>query len=155
MNRFIDIFYNFPLVVSGIAWLIAQLLKTVVNIVTERRLNFVSLMASGGMPSSHSATVSALAVSIGLTEGFASPFFAIAFLFAYIVMYDAAGVRRETGEQAKILNKMLIDLTEGHTDEMPKQLKELVGHTPLQVFAGAVLGIAIAIAARFIVYGTL
>lgn len=155
MNRFIDIFYNFPLVVSGIAWFIAQLLKTVVNIVTERRLNFVSLMASGGMPSSHSATVSALAVSIGFTEGFASPFFAIAFLFAYIVMYDAAGVRRETGEQAKILNKMLIDLTEGHTDEMPKQLKELVGHTPLQVFAGAVLGIAIAIAARFIVYGTL
>jgi acid phosphatase family membrane protein YuiD len=70
-------------------------------------------------------------------------------------MYDAAGVRRETGEQAKILNKILVDLTEGHTDEMPKQLKELVGHTPLQVFAGAVLGIAIAIAAKFIVYGTL
>jgi acid phosphatase family membrane protein YuiD len=155
MNRFIDIFFNFPLVVSGIAWLIAQLLKTVVSIVTERRLNFVSLMASGGMPSSHSATVSALAISIGLTEGFASPFFAIAFFFAYIVMYDAAGVRRETGEQAKILNKILVDLTEGHTDEMPKQLKELVGHTPLQVFAGAVLGIAIAIAAKFIVYGTL
>ena len=155
MNRFIDIFFNFPLVVSGIAWLIAQLLKTVVSIVTERRLNFVSLMASGGMPSSHSATVCALAISIGLTQGFRSPLFAIAFLFAYTVMYDAAGVRRETGEQAKILNKILVDLAEGNTDEMPKELKELVGHTPLQVFAGAVLGIVIAVAAKYIVYGVI
>ena len=153
---FKDFFSNYLLMSALSGWFIAQVVKTIICLFNKEKVGLSMLLFSnGGMPSSHSATVSALAVSIGLTEGFASPFFAVAFLFAYIVMYDAAGVRRETGEQAKILNKMLIDFTEGHTDEMPKQLKELVGHTPLQVFAGAVLGIAIAIAAKFIVYGTL
>lgn len=112
-------------------------------LIKERRFTFTFLVSSGGIPSSHSATVCALATSIGKSHGYDSVFFAIAFILAFIVMYDATGVRRETGEQAKILNKIMRDLDEGNTDDMQKELKELIGHTPIQVFAGAILGIAI------------
>jgi acid phosphatase family membrane protein YuiD len=145
MSDFIKLFTNYPLWSAGISWITAQILKSVIWVIQKRRFSFISLVASGGMPSSHSATVCALATATGRLNGYDSVDFAIAFILAFIVMYDAAGVRRSAGEQAKILNKMMEDIERGETENMPKQLKELIGHTPLQVFAGAVLGIMIAI----------
>ncbi len=145
MQFLMDILSNYCLMSAAASWLIAQLLKTVVLIVQNRKFSFVSLIASGGMPSSHSASVTALATSVGIAEGFASPVFAVTVLFAFIVMYDATGVRRETGRQAQVLNRLMADLEEGKSENLPAHLKELVGHSPLQVFAGAGVGILIAI----------
>lgn len=145
MSALIKIFINYPLCCAVVSWIVAQVLKSVIWIIQKRRFSFISLVASGGMPSSHSATVCALATATGRLKGFDSVEFAISFILAFIVMYDAAGVRRSAGEQAKILNRMMEDIERGETENMPKRLKELIGHTPLQVFAGAVLGIMIAI----------
>ena len=145
MTFFQEMFCNIPLISAAVAWLIAQGLKTVIWMIKHRRFSFISLVASGGMPSSHSASVCALATSVGMQAGFSSIGFAICFVFAFIVMYDAAGVRRAAGEQAKILNVLMDDIGQGHTEDMPKRLKELLGHTPLQVFAGAILGVMIAL----------
>ena len=93
-----------------------------------------------------------IAVALGITQGFDYPVFAVAAAFAFIVMYDASGVRRAAGEQAKILNRILDDIEGGIKDEFPKRLKELIGHTPKQVYAGAILGIIIAVSGYFIVY---
>lgn len=134
---------NFPLVCAGTAWLIAQIAKVFTGIFRVRKFSITALLfGNGGMPSSHSASVCSLAVSCALAFGVGSGYFAIAFLFAIIVMGDAAGVRRETGEQAKVLNRLMKDLiTPNHQGEVNKDFKELVGHTPLQVFVGALLGI--------------
>ncbi len=145
MNEFVLIFKNYPVVSAFIGWISAQIIKTVICIIRTKKFNFYTLIGSGGMPSSHSATVCALATSIGRANGFDSIEFALSFVLAFIVMYDAAGVRRSAGEQAKILNKIVEDLQVGKTEQMPKRLKELVGHTPVQVFAGAVLGVMIAV----------
>ena len=145
MKEFIDIFTNYPVMCAFISWVAAQILKTVLWVIKNRKFNFLTLIGSGGMPSSHSSTVCALATAIGRTNGFESVEFALSFVLAFIVMYDAAGVRRATGEQAKILNRIVSDLQGGKTEDMPKRLKELVGHTPLQVFAGAVLGVMITV----------
>ena len=126
------------------AWLVAQTIKVAIGAVTEKKFNFRWFVGSGGMPSSHAATVSALTTSVGLTYGFTSPFFAIVFFLAFIIMFDAQGVRRQSGHQAEALNKIIEDiyLNKGIQQE---RLKELLGHTPIQVFIGAAIGILIAL----------
>ena len=126
------------------AWLIAQTIKAAIGVVQEKRFNFKWFVGSGGMPSSHAATVSALATAVGLTYGFASPLFAITFFLAFIIMFDAQGVRRQSGHQAEALNQIIEDiyLNKGIQQE---RLKELLGHTPVQVFTGAAIGILVAL----------
>lgn len=134
---------NLILNLSIIAWAAAQILKVMVVLVTERRWNWRYILSSGGMPSSHSATVCACAAATADLYGVSSPMFAIAAILAFVVMYDAANVRRETGEQAKVLNYMM-DNWNGEGDELlAKDLKELIGHTPFQVLMGALLGVAV------------
>ncbi|WP_020062118.1 divergent PAP2 family protein [Bacillus sp. 123MFChir2] len=134
------ILHNNPLMSAVIAWFLAQLAKVIMTLVKKREFDFAQFFASGGMPSSHSSTVTALAIAIGIEEGFSSSIFAIATIFAIIVMYDASGVRLAVSKQAKILN----DFFHGRQTEY-KKLNELVGHTPYQVIVGALLGIVVAI----------
>jgi len=141
-----DVLNNYVLICAILGWLIASIAKIIIILIREKRLDFRKLVASGGMPSSHSATVSSLATAVARTDGFGSTIFAIAFMFAFIVMYDAAGVRRAAGEQAKILNQLVNNPAIWNNPvRLKKNLKELIGHTPLQVFVGAALGILIAI----------
>lgn len=124
------------------AWLIAQGLKGLLALYKHKRWDFRRFVGAGGMPSSHSAFVSALATGVGLTDGWASTSFALALVFSLIVMYDAAGVRLAASKQATILNKMMqefFDEREFHHE----RLKELIGHTPVEVIVGALLGIFI------------
>lgn len=123
-----------------IAWLIAQLLKILIVLLLEGRFDLTRLTGSGGMPSSHSAVVVATALSCARVCGFASAEFAICAVLAFIVMYDASGVRRAAGEQAKILNYIMDNWSHQTPELFKKELKVLLGHTPLQVLAGAVLG---------------
>lgn len=135
---------NLILNLAILAWAAAQVLKLIVTLITERRWDWQHILSSGGMPSSHSAFVCAMASSIACLYGFSSPLFAIAAAVAAVVMYDAFNVRRETGEQAKILNYMMEHWAQLKPEELfDRALKELIGHTPLQVFMGALLGIAI------------
>ncbi|MBE6610978.1 MAG: divergent PAP2 family protein [Ruminococcaceae bacterium] len=143
MNYVTDFFTNYILVCAFSGWFGAQFIKCIRYIVRHKSFNFAVLMASGGMPSSHSATVCALVVATAKLEGTKSVAFALAFVLAFIVMYDAAGVRRAAGEQAKVLNRIVRDIQQGETRYLEKNLKELIGHTPLQVFMGALLGIVI------------
>jgi len=127
-----------------LAWLVAQTIKVAIGVIRENRFNFRWFVGSGGMPSSHAATVCSLATSVGLEYGFSSPLFAIAFFIAFIIMFDAQGVRRQSGQQAEILNKIIEDLylKRGIKEE---RLIELLGHTPIQVFIGAAIGIFVAL----------
>ena len=126
------------------SWLTAQLLKVMIYAVINKRFNFKLLLGSGGMPSSHSATVMALTTAVGRTQGFENPLWVVTFVFALITMTDAVGVRRAAGQQAKVLNKMLDEFcAEGKIGET--RLRELLGHTPVEVIVGALLGIGIAI----------
>ncbi|HJA63368.1 MAG TPA: divergent PAP2 family protein [Candidatus Intestinimonas stercoravium] len=134
---------NLILVLSILAWAAAQVLKVLIGLLVERQLNWKAGISSGGMPSSHSAFVCACATSTGILYGFSSALFAIAAVVAIVVMYDAANVRRQVGRQAKILNDVIEDLKIEHPDLLKKKLTEQVGHTPLQVLAGAALGVAI------------
>lgn len=140
----ITIFKN-PVVVTGIcAWFIAQSLKVAIGFTQERRFNFKWFVGSGGMPSSHAALVMSVAVAVGLAEGFGTPVFALALAFAIVTMFDAQGVRRQSGQQAEALNKMLDDIySQRGIQEAP--LKELFGHSPVEVLAGGVLGAVVAV----------
>lgn len=134
---------NLILNLAILAWAAAQLLKLVVTLITDRRWDWKHILSSGGMPSSHSACVCACASSIAYLYGWGSPLFALAAVLAAVVMYDAFNVRRETGEQARILNYIMENWPQMKPEEIfDKALKELIGHTPLQVFMGALLGIA-------------
>lgn len=124
------------------AWMVAQVLKVLVYLATERRLNLRLLVSAGGMPSSHASLVAGLATAVGIQHGLSSTYFAIALVFAAIVMYDAAGVRRAVGIQARLLNQMIEELFSGHPISQTR-LRELVGHTPFQVLVGAALGIGL------------
>lgn len=137
---------NQVLVASAIGWIVAQVLKTLIDFSLNKSFSAERLVGSGGMPSSHSSTVCALALSTAFCYGVSSFEFAVSFVLASIVMYDAMGVRQETGKQAKLLN-MIMDqnLLKLDNREIQERLKEFVGHTPLQVFAGAILGILIAV----------
>ena len=143
MNIFDDIINNFALMCSLLGWLIASVAKIIIGCVKEKRLDFRRIYGSGGMPSSHSATVSSLATAVAKTDGLRSTSFALAFMFAFIVMYDATGVRRAAGEQARILNQLVHNLAENKPVYLKKKLKELIGHTPLEVVVGSLLGILI------------
>ena len=137
------IFTNKILWSAVISWAIAQALKIFTSLRQDRRIDWSKIMGPGGMPSSHSAFVTSLAVAIGLTEGWDSGMFAVSFVFAAVVMYDAAGVRRAAGKQARGLNQLMtIMLKEGHFPAT--KLRELLGHTPFEVVMGALLGTAIA-----------
>jgi acid phosphatase family membrane protein YuiD len=138
-----DIFQNRVLIVALAACLLAQFLKLIVELVRHRKINFRVLVETGGMPSSHAALVTALACGIGQTLGWASPAFAVTTVFAVIVMYDAAGVRQAAGKQAKILNQIVDEMFQEKPEFHEERLKELLGHTPVQVIFGSVLGLAV------------
>jgi hypothetical protein len=145
MQEVTDIFHNQILLVAILACFTAQGFKVIIELIRNRKVNFRYLVTTGGMPSAHSALVGALATSIGKTMGWSSPEFAIACLFAVIVMYDAAGVRQAAGKQAKLLNQIVDEIfQEGHNVN-EERLKELLGHTPFQVLVGLILGISISI----------
>lgn len=131
---------------AAAGWLVAQLLKTIIHMWFNRKFVAERLVGSGGMPSSHSATVCALVTATGIEYGGGSFQFAVTAILAIIVMYDAMGVRRETGIQAKVLNEMMeMFVKMGKEMSVEEKLKEFVGHTPLQVLMGAVLGVLIAV----------
>lgn len=146
MNFFTEMIHN-PVLMSAIAgWFVAQVLKTLIHLFLTKKFVAERLVGSGGMPSSHSATVCGLATSIAIQYGAGSVAFAIASILAVIVMHDAMGVRRETGIQARVLNEMMKLFEDMGSDMTTKdKLKEFVGHTPLQVLIGALLGICIAL----------
>jgi acid phosphatase family membrane protein YuiD len=127
------------------AWFTAQALKVIGAVIRQKKLDLSYFVRSGGMPSAHTAMVTALATSIGVLEGFDSNIFAIAIVLAAIVMYDAAGVRRSVGKQSIILNRILQELKERRPRDIQNDVRELIGHTPLQVFFGGILGITIAL----------
>uniref|UniRef100_A0A0D9X403 Phosphatidic acid phosphatase type 2/haloperoxidase domain-containing protein n=1 Tax=Leersia perrieri TaxID=77586 RepID=A0A0D9X403_9ORYZ len=135
---------NCPLVAAVLAGAIAQFIKVLTTWYKENRWDAKQLVGSGGMPSSHSATVVGLAVAVGLQEGFGSSLFATAAIFASVVMYDAFGVRLHAGKQAEVLNQIVYELPSEHPLAETRPLRELLGHTPTQVFAGGVLGFAVA-----------
>ena len=153
MDIFRDLLFNFPLICAGSGWLLAQIVKVFTGVFKMQQFSLVALLwGSGGMPSSHTAAVCSLCVGCALSEGLMSVSFAISFVLCAIVMRDATGVRRETGEQAKILNRIMELLTKQAETEEEKgkdkeelfhELKTLVGHTPFQVAVGAVIGIAL------------
>ncbi|HIS95820.1 MAG TPA: divergent PAP2 family protein [Candidatus Ventricola gallistercoris] len=145
MDVIFSIFENRAIQAAILAWAVAQAIKVILTLVISKRFDSSRVFGSGGMPSSHSAMACALVTTLGFREGFSSPLFALAFCFAGVVMYDAAGVRRSAGKNAAVINHLLDGLAGNglHLDE--ERLKELVGHTPIQVLAGALLGILIGV----------
>lgn len=147
MNWLKDLISN-PFLLTGVSsWLVAQVLKTIVHFIVYKKLDIQRMYGDGGMPSGHSATVSSLSTICGLSFGFGSVEFAISFILAVIVCHDAMGVRRETGKQAEVLNELLRYLETGNDAD----LKELVGHTPLQVAAGIIIGIGNALLMHYVI----
>lgn len=143
MENFSDILDNYVLLVALVACVTAQILKAIIELVRHRKLNLKVMVETGGMPSAHSALVTALACGVGQTLGWASPFFAATCVFAIIVMYDAAGVRQAAGKQARVLNQIIDELFQEKPEFNEDRLKELLGHTPFQVIAGSILGVFI------------
>lgn len=142
---FKELWANSVLWTAVIGWAAAQALKVILTLIIYRKLDFTRLTGSGGMPSSHSAFVVALTMAVGFTNGFNSVSFAICAVMSFVIMYDAAGVRRSAGQQAAILNKLVETWGKEDKSLTEKKLKELLGHTPVEVIAGAILGIIIAI----------
>ncbi len=146
MKYFFDIIVSNEIIsVSLLAWFTAQILKVILVLIGQKKIDFSRFVGAGGMPSSHSAFVVSLATMIGKNVGISSPEFAIAIAFAMVVMYDASGVRRAAGQQARIINKLVNHWGENDPQFVEKQLKELLGHTPFEVLVGALLGMAIAL----------
>ena len=143
MSIVLEIFSNRVIQAAALSWAIAQGLKVILTLIISRRFDGSRMWGSGGMPSSHSSMVCAMMMVIGFSEGFTSSVFALAFCFSGVVMYDASGVRRATGKNAAVINRMLERLTSDGFNFDEEHLKELVGHTPIQVCAGALLGILI------------
>ena len=133
-----------PYYAVATAWAIAQGLKVLIYYLRHRKMNFRLFVGTGGMPSSHSAFVTCIATVVGLEAGWRSPLFILALGFALVTMFDAAGVRRAAGQQAKILNDIMDDLYSSRPVEQ-KRLKELLGHTPVQVLVGAFLGMLVGV----------
>lgn len=154
--------WNFPIVASLVAIFFAQFVKVPIGYIATRHFDWSLLTSTGGMPSSHSAAVTALATAIALETGFHSPIFAVATIFAIITMFDATGVRRQAGEQAVVLNKLVKDFTtfvneakhwqEQEEQQKQRKLKELLGHKPIEVFFGALTGIIISVLLYTIIY---
>lgn len=141
--------WNFILVTAMISWLVAQVLKTVINCMLSRKVDISRMWGDGGWPSAHSATVCAMVAATARMEGITSSIFAIAAVVAIITMHDAMGVRRQTGEQAKVLNKLIGEWMDHSAEKLPilgdKQLQEMVGHTPIEVISGAIVGFIVGI----------
>lgn len=145
------LFTNYCLMSAVLGWLIAQILKVFTGVFRVREFSFRAMMfGTGGMPSSHSASVTALCTSVAIKQGFASPLFAVSALLCIIVMNDATGVRRETGRQSKALNLILKDMFTDSPEKLDENFRELIGHTPLQVVCGAITGFAVAMIMSFI-----
>ena len=143
MEQIYELLSNKVLITAVLGWLIAQFLKVVIVRITEKRFDFRRIIGSGGMPSSHSSFVTALSTAIAFESGLASPLFAVCVVLSFVVMYDASGVRRETGRQAEILNDIIDNFGKDAPEIFGKKLKELIGHSPIEVLAGAVLGVVI------------
>lgn len=153
--------FNYPLEISLIAMILAQLLKLPINYLLYKKWYPSVLFSTGGMPSSHSAFVTALALSIALTEGVTSPYFAISFVLAGVVIHDAVGIRREAGKHATVLNNMKEEIADIVTelykgkekDEklVESKLKELLGHEPIEAFTGTILGVVVVLISYFFI----
>ncbi len=139
-----DVLHNQALIVSTVAWAIAQVCKVIIFLLQERQLDLWRLVSAGGMPSSHSALVSALATQIAIKDGVQSTTFALAVVFAAVVMYDAAGIRQAVSIQARILNRLLDEYFRRQKWN-EERLRELLGHTRIEVLVGSLLGIAVAL----------
>ncbi len=151
MDILMDFLHNYVFWSAVLGWFSAQIIKTVIDLIYKKKMSFKTILfSSGGMPSSHSSTVVGLCVACAIQEGMGSAAFAITAVLAIVVMIDASGVRYETGEQAKILNKITKELFSGNPELMNTGLKELVGHTPFQVAMGAILGVAVAVVMAFV-----
>ncbi|MBQ6361569.1 MAG: divergent PAP2 family protein [Lachnospiraceae bacterium] len=146
MDLIQDFIHNRVLITAAAGWACAQITKAVIFCIVNKRFEPERLFGDGGMPSAHSATVTAMALTVGFTSGFSSPVFGLALMFALIVMHDAMGVRLETGKQAKLLNEMMevFDRMSEVDLSLEDRLKEFVGHTPLQVVCGACVGLLVA-----------
>ncbi len=138
-----DLWANGPLKCAVLSWTVAQGIKVLISLWLDKKLDWRRCFGMGGMPSSHSAFVFSLMMAIGIQETLASPIFAVAFGLAAVVIYDAMGVRRETGKQSVVLNQILTQMLVEGKPITEKQLKELVGHTPLEVAAGIIVGIIV------------
>ena len=130
------------LIIPFAVWFFIQLFKLIYDLVTTKQFNFKRILGAGGMPSSHSAVVTSLATMIGINQGFDSQMFALATIFAFVVMYDAAGIRRAAGKQAHILN-MIVNTPGLSGVEVTEKLQEVLGHTPTQVIVGAIIDFCI------------
>ena len=140
----LEIFQNQVLIGALLAWSSAQGLKLAIEFGRTRSWDWSLLLRAGGMPSSHSALVTAAAHGIGLASGFDTPIFAMSVALAMIVIYDATGIRRQAGQHAKIINAIIKDFIEGHPARSQEKLREVLGHSPMEAFIGAVLGIVVA-----------
>lgn len=148
MDFFTGLVQNKPLLCALAGWFVASVLKIVIVLFEQKKFDITRFIGSGGMPSSHSAFVSAMATAVGIIEGFNSGVFAISFVLAFIVMYDAAGVRYAAGEQAKAINRIAKSLKDGNEsfeEVFEKNLKELLGHTRPEVIVGCIVGIVTAL----------
>ncbi len=147
---FTQIFENRVLITTLLAWIVAQTLKVIFGVIIKKKFDFRWFVGTGGMPSSHVSGATALAASVGIEWGFNSVYFALAAAFALVVIFDAQGVRRATGKQAHILNKIMDDIYwQGKIGE--ERLRELIGHTPLEVFGGILIGVAVALWRHWVV----
>ncbi len=145
MSHVVPTWLPHPGLTTGfLALFLAQVIKFFSTWIGKRTIDFRSLVTTGGMPSSHTALVVALTTTVGLIEGFSSTMFDVSLVFASIVMYDAAGVRQAAGRQARVLNQIVADL-QGSLEVKPERLKELLGHTPMEVIGGAILGVGVAL----------
>ncbi|HPJ22242.1 MAG TPA: divergent PAP2 family protein [Clostridia bacterium] len=143
---FREIFFTYKyLTIPFVSWVAAQALKFIIDLIVRRKIDYRRLLGSGGMPSSHSAFVVSLSTVVGIGVGFESALFGVTLAFSLIVMYDAAGVRRAAGKQAKVLNRMFHHNKGKGEFHLEEDLKELIGHTPVEVIAGALLGLAISV----------
>ena len=147
-----ELLHNKPLIIAALSWLVAGILKVLVELRVNRKLTISRVVGAGGMPSSHTSTVVSLLVAIGYYQGLTSTEFALATIFAIIVIHDAVGVRLETGKQAKVLNTMMFESDAFKDLDFEKQLKEYVGHTPSQALAGAIVGIIVSMIMIFVIY---
>ena len=156
MDKVIDavkaFFGNYMLVSAIMGWFFAQVIKIFTNLFVKKKFDIRMLFSNGGMPSSHSSTVFALATSAAISQGLGSSAFAISGILSVIVMNDAFGVRWQAGKQAQIINKMIMELF-SNKEEFDVKLKEIIGHTPFQVFMGALLGFIIALVYAFVLKG--
>lgn len=138
-----SIFNNYVLIAGLIAWMIAQILKVPIEYIQTHRWNWALLIQPGGMPSSHSALIVGITHGIGLSIGFGTPLFALAFAISMVIIYDATGIRRQAGKHAELINAMINDLAAGNPLKQ-EQLREVLGHTPLEALGGILLGLVVA-----------